>query len=80
MSFFALGRLKNHKVPHLHPNSTMYMPLDRHQLKIYMHFLENSMFVLNGYFCRKLRFVAILRSKLRFLLRYTGVDSDFTQY
>ena len=35
MSFFALGRLKNHKVPHLHPNSTMFMPLDRIQLKIY---------------------------------------------
>ena len=35
MSFFALGRLKNHKVPHLHPNSTMFMPLDRLQLKIY---------------------------------------------
>ena len=37
------------------------------------------MFVLNAYFCRELRFVAILRSKLRFLLRNTGVDSDFTQ-
>ena len=35
MSFFALGRLKNHKVPHLHPNSTMFMPLDRLQLKMY---------------------------------------------
>ena len=35
MSFFALGRLKYHKVPHLHPNSTMFMPLDRLQLKIY---------------------------------------------
>ena len=35
------------------------------------------MFVLNAYFCRELRFVAILRSKLRFLLRNTGVDSDF---
>ena len=33
--FFALGRLKNHNVPHLHPNSTMFMPLDRLQLKIY---------------------------------------------
>ena len=32
--FFALGRLKNHKVAHLHPNSTTFMPLDRHQLKI----------------------------------------------
>ena len=42
-----------------------------------MHFLENSMFVLNAYFCREFRFVAILRSKLRFLLRNTGVDSDF---
>ena len=37
------------------------------------------MFVLNAYFCRELRFVAILRSKLRFLLRNTGVDSDFIQ-
>ena len=35
MKFFALGRLKNHNVPHLHPNSTMFMPLDRLQLKIY---------------------------------------------
>ena len=35
MSFFALWRLKNHKVPHLHPNSTMFMPLERLQLKIY---------------------------------------------
>ena len=35
MSFFALGMLKNHNVPHLHPNSTMFMPLDRLQLKIY---------------------------------------------
>ena len=37
------------------------------------------MFVLNSYFCRELRFVAILHPKLRFLLRNTGVDSDFTQ-
>ena len=44
-----------------------------------MHFLENSMFILNAYFCRELRFVASLGSKLRFLLRNTGVDSDFTQ-
>ena len=44
-----------------------------------MHFLENSMFVLNSYFCRESRFVAILHSKLRFLLRNSGVDSDFTQ-
>ena len=29
MKFFALGRLKNHNVPHLHSNSTMFMPLDR---------------------------------------------------
>ena len=35
IKFFALGRLKNHNVPHLHPNSTMFMPLDRLQLKIY---------------------------------------------
>ena len=37
------------------------------------------MFVLNAYFCCGWKFVAILRSKLRFLLRSTGVDSDFTQ-
>ena len=35
MSVSALGRLKNHNVAHLHPNSTMFMPLDRLQLKIY---------------------------------------------
>ena len=35
MKFFALGRLKNQNVPHLHPNSTMFMPLERLQLKIY---------------------------------------------
>ena len=31
------------------------------------------MFVPNTYFCRELRFVAILRSNLRFLLRNTGL-------
>ena len=35
------------------------------------------MFVLNAHFCRELKFVAILRFKLRFLLRNTGVDSEF---
>ena len=35
------------------------------------------MFVLNGYFCRELKFIAILRFKLRFLLRNTGADSEF---
>ena len=35
MSFFALVSLKSHKVPHLHPNSTMFMPLDRLQFKLY---------------------------------------------
>ena len=51
------------------------MPLDRLQLKMY---------ALSGKFnacskMRRLRFVAILRSKLRFLLRNTAVDADFTQ-
>ena len=36
--FFALGWLKNHEVPHLYPNSKMFMPLDRLQLKIYAFF------------------------------------------
>ena len=35
MGVSALGRLKNHNVPHLHPNFTMFMPLDRLKLKIY---------------------------------------------
>ena len=37
------------------------------------------MFVPNTYFCRELRFVAILRSNLRFLLRNTGLrlNSEF---
>ena len=78
MSFFALGRLKNHKVPHLHPNSTMFMPLDRLQLKIYA-FSGKFNVCSKRVVLSKLRFVAILRSKLRFLLRNTGVDSDFTQ-
>ena len=34
MSVSVLGRLKNHNVPHLHPNFTMFMPLNRLQLKI----------------------------------------------
>ena len=34
MSVCALGRLKNHNVPHLHPNFTMFMLLNRLQLKI----------------------------------------------
>ena len=34
MSVSALGRLKNQNVPHLHPNFTMFMPLNRLQLKI----------------------------------------------
>ena len=42
-----------------------------------MHFLENSRFVLNAYFYRELRFVAILLSRLRFLPKNTGVDSEF---
>ena len=45
----------------------------------FLSHLGNSMFVLNGYFCCELKFFAILSSKLRFLLRNTGVYSDFTQ-
>ena len=37
------------------------------------------MFVPNTHLCRESKFVAILRSKLRFLLRKTQIDSDFTQ-
>ena len=49
MSFFALGRLKNHKVPHLHPNSTMFMPLDRLQLKIQGGFFNWSALKMTKY-------------------------------
>ena len=34
ISVSALGRLKNHNIPHLRPNFTMFMPLSRPQLKI----------------------------------------------
>ena len=36
------------------------------------------MIVLNAHFCCEIKFVAIWRSKLGFLLRNTGVDSDFS--
>ena len=35
MSVSALGRLKNYNVPHLHPNFTIFMPLNRLELKMY---------------------------------------------
>ena len=41
--------------------------------------MENSKFGLSAYFCRELKFIAILLSKLKYLLRIKGVDSDFTQ-
>ena len=78
MSVSALGRLKNHNVPHLHPNSTMFMPLDRLQLKIYA-FSGKFNVCSKRVLLMELRFVAILLFKLRYLLRKTGVDSDFTK-
>ena len=78
MSVSALGRLKNHNVPHLHPNFTMFMPLNRLQLKICafsgkFNVCSKRVFLLWIKICRD------LCSKLRFLLRNTAVDSDFTQ-
>ena len=35
MSVSALGRLKNHNVPHLYPNFTMFMLLSKLQLRMY---------------------------------------------
>ena len=35
MSIPTLGRLKTHEIPHLHHNYRKFMPLSRHQLKIY---------------------------------------------
>ena len=77
--FFALGRLKNHKVPHLHPNSRMFMPPDRLQLKIYAFSGKFNVYSKCILLSWNKRFGAILRTKLRFLLRNAGVDSDFTQ-
>ena len=34
MSVSALGRLKNHNVPHLHPDFRIFMPVSRLPLKI----------------------------------------------
>ena len=68
MSVSALGRLKNHKVPHLHPNSTMFMPLDRLQLKIY---------AFSGKFnvCSKL----VLLSRIKICRDFTLQTQIFTQ-
>ena len=38
MSIFTLGRLKNHKIKHLHPHFTMCMSRTRLQLKINLFF------------------------------------------
>ena len=68
MKFFALGRLKNHNVTHLHPNSTMFMPLDRLQLKIY---------AFSGKFnvCSKL----VLLSRIKICRDFTLQTQIFTQ-
>ena len=74
----SVSALKKVEKPQLHPNSTIFMPLNRLQLKMY---------VFSGKFnvcskCVLLSWMKICRdlcSKLRFLLRNTGVDSDFTQ-
>ena len=73
MSVSALGRLKNHNVPHLHPNFTMFMPLNRLQLKI-CAFSGKFNVCLNGYFCRELKLTRFYASNSEF---YS--DSDFTQ-
>ena len=52
MSFFALGRLKNHKVLHLHPNSTMQK-----------HSFSASNFINLTHFPKWLRKSAILTEK-----------------
>ena len=78
MSIPTLGRLK----PTKYHIFTIILESSCHWIGInwrYMHFLWNSMFVPNGYFCRESKFVVILRPKLRFLLRKMRVDSDFTQ-
>ena len=46
MSIFTLGRLKNLKITHLHPHSTMCVSRTRLQLKIYNFFSTSCLFQL----------------------------------
>ena len=64
--FFSLGRLKNHNVPHLHPNSTMFMPLDRFQLKIYAF---SGKFNLSQFYAPNSDFYSEIQELTQILLR-----------
>ena len=76
MSIPTLGRLETHQIPHIHRISRKFMPLNRHQLKIYAFSVKFNV-------CSK--WVLLPKIKigrdftLRFLLRKMRVDSGFTQ-
>ena len=78
MSFFTLGRLKNHKITHLHSHSTMCMSRTKLQLKInnFFQLHVSSNYSLQGVNQSVLQICVM---KIIFLLRQTAVDSDFTQ-
>ena len=78
MSIFTLGRLKNHKITHLHPHSTMCMSRTRLQLKINNFFLTSCLFQ-PFTLGRQSEFVANLCDETQIFTHQTAVDSDFTQ-
>ena len=93
MSISALGRLKNHKIPHLHPNSRTCMPLNRHQLKMYAFPVKTQCLFqmrtftvnqnLSRFYAPLWQFYAPLSrfyaTNSDFYSEKTGDDSDFTQ-
>ena len=93
MSISALGRLKNHKIPRLHPNFRMCMPLNRHQLKMYAFPVKTQCLFqmrtftvnqnLSRFYAPLWRFYAPLSrfyaTNSDFYSEKTGDDSDFTQ-
>ena len=93
MSISALGRLKNHKIPRLHPNFRMCMPLNRHQLKMYAFPVKTQCLFqmrtftvnqnLSRFYAPLWQFYAPLSrfyaTNSDFYSEKTGDDSDFTQ-
>ena len=66
MSISALGRLKNHRIPHIHPNFRKCMSLNRHQLKIYEFSIKFNV-----------RSKCVNQNLSRFYARYSDFYSEF---
>ena len=80
MSISALGRLKNHKIPRLHPNFRMCMPLNRHQLKMYAFPVKTQcLFQMRTFTVNQnlSRFYAPLWQFYAPLSRFYATNSDF---